>query len=407
MVWVNPAALIALFALVGPLVVHLLRRQRARIVIVPTIRFIPGVNQSVVRVRTPSDGWLLVLRMAIIACAVAALAQPLLLTDARAAAWDARVARVVVVDVSESAAVSSEGVAAELGSAAFSHRIDATELAGALRRAAVRLEASPPARREIVVLSDFQHGVLDAADVERIPPAIGLRFVPVRAQGPAKVRDLELPVMLSEDGALRRQVRIDQTTTGVTYLPEAGGVDGLRLLAAPQDAEAAGALLRIVARAGAHAPSASQPIVVRFPGGAPLPASSPGSDGWAAGAALRLLQVADAARLPLTAATAADTLLVDVQAAPGTLAAAESLKASLDARADPRALAELDVALIPEDALKAWSRDPAPADAGAWRQADDSDGRWFWLAALLLLGVETVVRRSPVSTARNVERHAA
>ena len=88
MVWLLPAAFVGLLALAGPLLVHLLRRQRARTLVVPTVRFIPGLDQSIVRLRTPADGWLLLLRMAIVASAALALARPLLLTDARAAAWD-------------------------------------------------------------------------------------------------------------------------------------------------------------------------------------------------------------------------------------------------------------------------------------------------------------------------------
>ena len=55
MVWLAPAALVGLAAALGPLIVHLLRRQRARTLVVPTVRFIPAVDQSVVRVRMPAD----------------------------------------------------------------------------------------------------------------------------------------------------------------------------------------------------------------------------------------------------------------------------------------------------------------------------------------------------------------
>lgn len=420
MVWLYPAALAALVAVAGPVVVHLLRRQRARTLIVPTIRFVPGAEQSVVRIRRPADAWLLLLRMAIIASAALAVARPLLLTGTRMDAWDQRLARVVVV---HGDGIGAEAVAAELDPVAFPHRIDTTDLASGLRRAAGWLETSPPARREIVALSEFRRGALAEADVNRVPAAIGVRFV-IQAPGEtAQAREMTLPPVLSQEGPLLPQVRIDEVSTGVTYRPEGVATEGLRLLTAPQDAAAAAALLRIVSRVGAPAPQASQPIVVRFPGGEPLPSGPAEGSGWATAAALRLLQAADAADLPLTARgpvpnpLPADPehkmlgpggpLLVEIEAAPDTIAAAESLKAVLDARVDARELAEQEVARIPAAMLSAWTRQPAPADTGAWRQSDESDGRWVWLAGLILLGVEALVRRSPAATVREAEAHAA
>lgn len=412
MVWLFPAALAGLAAVAGPLIVHLLRRQRARRLIVPTVRFVPVLDPSVVRPRRPADGWLLVLRMAIVACAALALARPLLLTDARTAAWAGRIARVVVVDVSESAGSGAIGepAAAELQSSNFAHRIDAGELAPALRRAAARLEASPTARREIVVLSDFQRGALQAADVDGVPEEIGIRFVRVATSDPAARRELVADPVLAAGGVLQRSARIDEGTTAATFGPGGPVLEGLRLLTAPHDVEAAASLLRTVARAGAHAPLGSQPIVVRFPGGGPMPragSASPDVAGWTGRAALRLLHAADAGDLPLTASAGGGALLVDVQAAPGTLAAAAALKAALDGRPDPRRLAEQEVARIPDETLRAWTRAPGAADTGAWRQSDESDGRWLWAAALVLLGLETFVRRSAAAPAREADAHAA
>lgn len=409
MVWLLPAALTGLLAVAGPLIVHLLRRQRAKTVIVPTVRFVPSVDESVVRVRHPTDGWLLVLRMAIVACAAVALAQPLLMTRARATAWNERLARVVIVDVSESAGAASaaEAIAAELRTATFPRRIDAGDVAPALRRAIAWLQASPPARREIVVLSDFQRGVLESSDVDGIPEGIGIRFVPVGTRAPIAGRAVAAPPVMSEGGTLLRQVRLDDGSTGVIYSPASGQPEGLRLLTAPQDAEAAASLLRVVARAGVPAPSELQPIVVRFPGGEPLPPAAGAASGWATDAALRLLRAASTSGLSLTAATGDGALLVDVQAVPGTFAAAQALKAALDARADPRALAEQEIAQIPEQALRAWTRAPGVADTSAWRQSPDSDGRWLWLVALILLGIESFVRRSTVAPAPEVAARAA
>ena len=394
MVWLYPAALAGLIAVTGPLIVHLLRRQRATALVVPTVRFVPRIDQSVVRLRRPADAWLLLLRMAIIAGAVLALARPLFLTDARAAAWQNRIARVVVVDRTESASVGEEAIAAAIQGAAFSHRIDATDVAAALRRARSWLEVSPPARREIVILSDFQRGTLATHDVDAVPPAIGLRFVSSAGAGAEASREFGAPPVLSAEAWLQPQVQIGDTTTAVTYRRDAIELGGLRLLTAPEDSDAAAALGRIVSRAGAHAPDASQPVVVRFPGGPPLPPASPSPPAWLVQTALRLLQAAETSALPLAVAAGAEALLVDVAAAPRTLTAAAAVKAALDARRDPDAFREQEVGVIPAETLQAWTRAPAPADTAAWQQSDESDARWFWLGVLLLLGVETVVRRT-------------
>jgi hypothetical protein len=375
---------------------------------VPTVRFIPTLDQSVVRVRTPADLWLLLLRMAIVACAAVALARPLLLTEARTAAWADRIARVVVVDVSESVgeATGAEAAAAELQSATFAHRIDAAELAPALRRASAWLEAVPPARREIVIVSDFQRGALVPADVDAIPEAIGIRFIPMRSSGNVAPREISAGSVLAEDGAFRRTVRLDDSTTSGTFTPAPAAFGGLRLLTAPEDADGAAFLLRVVSRAGAHAPSGPQPVVVRFPGGFRLQAEGQ-AEQWPREAALRLLREADRNDLPLTVAADAEMLLVDVIAAPGSLAAAEAVKAALDARPDPRALAEQEVARVPAATLSAWTREPGAPDPAAWQQSNESDGRWLWLAALVLLGIETVVRRSQAAAAQEADVRAA
>ena len=166
---------------------------------------------------------------------------------------------------------------------------------------------------------------------------------------------------------------------------------GLRLLVAAEDQKDASILLRTVSRAGAYAPSSLEPIVVRFAGGEALPAAGKQTPStWSTRAASRVLRYADATGAPIQASVADDgALLVDVNASPESLTAAEALKAVLDARHDPRTLSEQEVARIPAAKLQTWGRPPAPADTAAWQRSDESDGRWLWLAALALLAIES------------------
>ena len=58
--WLNPAALIGLTLVTGPVIVHLLRRRRSRRVPFPSLRFLQPSHAAAVRLHTPADWPLLV-----------------------------------------------------------------------------------------------------------------------------------------------------------------------------------------------------------------------------------------------------------------------------------------------------------------------------------------------------------
>jgi hypothetical protein len=407
-VWLAPAAIVGLLALGGPIAVHMLRRQQARRIVIPTLRFVSGDERSAARFRLPADPLLLVLRGAIVACAAVALAQPLALHTARTTAWDARTARAVIVDVSDSArgAGGEVAITSELSLASRSVRIDSTDPGASMAPAAAWLARAPPARREIVVFSDFQLGALSVGDVSDVPATVGLRFVPLPGEGtaqqPAAVR------IVTAEGYVDARIALEAERTRVRYVPGRAGEDGLRIAVSAVDTAAVDRLRRVVFSAGAPAPSVAQPVVVRFPGADPLDrAADPTAATWTIGAGQRLLRSPDVAGIPIRVGADGGSLVIDAGVAPDSLAAARMLRAALEARTDVRALAEHEVERIPAATLAAWSREAAPADVRAWRQSEYSDGRWFWALALLLLGVETLVRRSPPRTVRGRNAHAA
>jgi hypothetical protein len=408
MVWLYPAAVASLLALVGPVAVHMLRRQQARRIIVPSVRFVPSLDDSAVRFKRLSDPLLLLVRSAVIACAALALAQPLILSEGRMNAWSARTARVVVVDRSQSArgAVSSEAIAAEASSADPSATVETAELGSGLDQASAWLAVAPPARREIVVLSDFQLGSLTEREVGRVPAEIGLRFVRMSKPGPIR-REAPLVQLLAPGGVVHGRADLQNESTAMSYTPVRDAANGLQILAAEADAGAVASLLRVVAAAGARAPSAAQPIIVRFTGADSLGSPSATAEPWTFGAAQRLLRSPLVAGIVIQVSTSGGALVVDVNADPRSLAAAQAVKAALDARPDPRELAEAEPERISEATLTVWSRAPGPPDTAAWRHSDEADGRWLWGAALLLLGVETLVRRSVPRDRRRVTAHAA
>src|SRR5262245_6380834 len=167
--WQQPAALAGLVVGAIPLIIHLLRTRRADRRQFPSIRFIRPSNTAAVRLRSPSDWILLLVRTAILTATVLALARPVWLTSARLARWNALTSRAILVDTSESmrrpgpagrsaADAAEQAARVERQSAAFAVRIDSESLTRELRRAVSWLRNVPPSRREIVIISDVQRG---------------------------------------------------------------------------------------------------------------------------------------------------------------------------------------------------------------------------------------------------------
>lgn len=388
--WLYPAALFGLAAIAAPVVIHLLRRQRARVMVVPTVRFIPATNESAVRLRRLSDISLLVVRMAIVACAALALARPLLLSEARLATWGERTARAVVVDSGGNGdpAALEDAAAAEAKSSDYSVVIRAVDLPSGIARASAWLSGAPPARREVVVLSDFAHGALTTSDTSHVPASAGLRFVRIAGQpsSPPTTR------VLDESGVREQRTELEGETTAVHLSrPQPPVFDGLRLLT--EDAAAA-RLRAVISRAGAQAPDPQRPVAVAF-GPASTSVPPAGLQPWMVDAGQRLLS----SGLPLSLSSDARELLVRTDAPADSLAAAETAGAALDALMDAARRRASEVERIPQTALDAWSRPSSAPGIEEWRQSDDSDGRWLWAAALVLLAVEAMLRRSTRSAA--------
>ncbi len=459
--WLNPAALAGLALLAGPVLVHLLLRHRAERVPFPSLRFVRPSRTAAVRLRLPSDLALLLLRMAIVAVAIAAAAQPLLLVPSRLRAWNARMARVIVVDVSDSStrlndrslragvrnsetAASEAGdvVRAESQGTVFAARIDAPELGRGVLRAIQALAAAPPARREIVVVSGFERGALSRAELDAVPPAIGIRLVQVGAATQERsVRGLELfhpgahstPAGSGSGAASSKaqEILLSGNTTAVSLVPGSGPREGLWLISAEADSVAVRALERAVAAAGAPALSPDRPLSIGFIGDPWGDAARPISAIWMletilrmrndpglvaacgdsasgtarpelagrgprtsdrAGTAWHVLCRDPESRPIVRAAAAGSHLVFDVEAPPSALLSAAVVRAALVARQGSVARPEAEIQRMTASELDGWSRQAAPVAADTWRSGGQSDSRWCWALALALLAVESVVR---------------
>lgn len=223
MIWRNPVAWLGLATLLIPVLIHLLVRHRAEPRQFPSLRFVQPTRLASVRRKMISDWPLLLVRIAMLAAAVAALADPFWMTAARRADWSERQARAIVVDTTPSVSGGGAGATAAAGatgaggataaagagagdssrtlaereteSAFRAETFGTTNLADGIRRAAAWLRTAPPARRELVVISDFQLGALDPTSLRDIPPYVGIRLV----------RTAGAPVTRAADGLPRTQ----------------------------------------------------------------------------------------------------------------------------------------------------------------------------------------------------------
>ena len=447
--WQNPGALWALTLVALPVVIHLLRTHHARRVAFPSLRFVQTSRSAAVRMRLPSDVLLMMVRMAIVACAVVALARPIVLTEARTSAWDHRIARAVVVDTSESmrasngsaaapAGAAAEAAAAELRTAAYGARFDAPNLQDGIARASRWLTVSPPARREIVVISDLQKGAIRASAGGAVADGIGLRFVGVgRNENRGSFEGA--PLFGTGDvppGTQRIETTLESTAVVIDAQPGLG-VNGLRVIAASGSESSVARLLRTVAIAGAPAGSSDQPIAVQLSGASPgaSPSLAPIRSAWMFRTILRLRDhpllatsgqaasgTSNASQeqgwVPVTrgadgatrvrAAALGRELFIDVAASADDLFAAAVVQAVLAARIEPAGYDEHEIARLDERATAALTRPAASVTRDAWRTAEATDARWCWLASLLLLAAEQWMRARRVEAGSvEVSRAAA
>jgi hypothetical protein len=412
--WLVPWAFAALALLAGPVLVHMLLRRHARRVVFPATHLLTATRAAAVRFRRPSDAGLLLVRLLIVAAAVAASARPLFLTPWRISQWDARTSRAVVVDTSRG--MPAPDIAAALAqqemNAAFSaQRYAGEDVREAIGRAAEWIAVAPPSRREIVVISHFPRGVLDADAIAGIPPDVGVRLV--RAGSPRTERSLTPPPADGWRGAAwQPSLSIDADHTRVTWTRQRDTAPPSWLIpvAVPADAPAAERALRAAASFGVAAGDAGRRAAVVFRGGrydgnTPQPVRTP----WMVPAvlALRDSRLLREAATDVTTGESDGVLVVSTDVAATSAAAPAVLRAvMLAVRPAPLADAAAETVTLPDSDLAAWGRAAAPVTGRVGLVVDEGDARWFWMAALILLLVEGWVRRTPRGQRREEVVHA-
>jgi hypothetical protein len=428
-IWLSPLALIGVAAVAAPILIHILVQRRAERFAFPTLRFLQPTRLAAIRRHVLEDLPLLAVRAAIIAGAAVALAGPLLVTPARRAAWHARVARAVVVQggperaaLRPLAATSpSEAQQPPPSAAAIAAQttIDTSDLRDGIARAIAWLDAAPPATRELLIVSTFALGSITRADLHDVPPDVGIRFErsgrPPATQSfaatPVLVADLESRGVRQHD----RTIDLDGATTSVRESPATPAAVPIEIVGAADIKAAADATLAAVLSRRVPAPAAGRGARVILATALPADMSpSTSLSPWIAGAIARIGTNGDLANAgggglpPIALSTDGALLIVTTTLPPGDLRTALLFRSIFDAlsadedggAADPilgrraKALAEREVLTIPDADLRAWERPAGDARPPSVKTIDRDDRRWWWAAVLVLLALETVMRRS-------------
>jgi hypothetical protein len=431
--WLNPAALAGLALLALPILIHLLRTRQAERISFPSLRFVLPTKTAAVRLRLPADWLLLLARLGIVAAAVTAVAGPVIVTPLRVRAWNARTARAVIVDAAPGIPVADgsgkawldaarEIAAIEERSAVTAVRIEGVSVSDALVRATSWLSHVPPARREIVVISTLAEGTLWDGTLDAVPVDVGLRLVRVGEQ--IASRRLTPSTLLGAPGrpAASIDTELNGPQTGVRLTRSLTDQSGLRIIGGDSQSRPVQALWRAVAAAGAPSPSAGEPLVCLLGSNdsglsaSPIDSSTPrwivrtlmrlqsdddlrGTSSSVVGSGLpasdRWTVVAvDRNGGPLArVSTSNGQLLMQVGAPADSFVAAAAVRALLEARAGDPSHPDQEILRTPPEILAARSRSAAAVEADAWRRAEGTDGRWLWLAAAILLGIEQALRR--------------
>jgi|SRR5687768_4022798 len=422
MTWLNPIALLGLVAVIVPIFVHLFGRRVAKRQRFPSLRLLQLASTTPVTRSQPSDLLLLLVRCAIIVAAALALAQPRWSSPDRQQRLQTPV-RVVIVDTSRSMErLTSDGRSA----AAYARELGEAMLDSA--RAGLMVETARPGanvsaaaswldhrsgKRELVVISDFQQGVVSDGDFASVPDDVGITL--------SKVTSTSVSPTANDSGII---VMLDGQATDAQWQVRNGDTIETSLKILAGSGTEVRALTNVVRQLVPRATSTRAIAVVfpDYPESAQLAARShPISQPWQGDFLLALRDeelVRNGASPPTPPPSCVSAGTTPVHSADGQLLAAvaggesgsefelvvfscvdasTSAGAALLTAVTRAATAnpgwrESETVVVPDEQLRRWER-PATAVEPRGRDETSPDGRWLWLLALLLLGVEEWLRR--------------
>jgi aerotolerance regulator-like protein len=383
LLWLTPLAWLAALTIVVPIAIHLLTKQQTRLVPFPTLRFLHPTRLSALARRFIHEWLLLSVRVLILLVATAAFAAPLFVFGAREAAWHRRTARAfavtpgVVASDPELRTILAHDRQASFTSAVFR---PAPRLADAMRDATTWLGEQAPGSRELVIVGDVQEGSISDTDIASIAATIGIRFREAPRAPPAN--DITVNV-LARRGTARATISLTHANSRITIEPVVGANVPIRVFAPTQDQPFASAALEAVLAQGIVVlPTSQRRLAVVFAGAAPPGPLAPPDVTWMRKAL---------ARLPgFTGGQSNDMLVVDAKRRANDLEAVHALDVIVRTVFEED-LSALEPNTIPAETIARWTR-ATGFDPGT--QSDEGDRRWLWAAVLVLLALETILRRS-------------
>lgn len=293
---------------------------------------------------------------------------------------------------------SARRLVASLQGASVSRVIETGDVIGSIEGTTAWLETRP-GTREIVIISDFQPSALDDGAVARIPKDVGIDLLRIPASGAVPSARSALRPAIEATGKDRDGVEIawaavgerppwDRTNTTdrvtIMYGDVALSGRGVRedsLIDVPwMGALLAGLQSDLTLQAAARNAKSSEAMKGN-----------------------NVVARNDAGQAIVFARKIDDCLCISLVDEPASLTSVALLRALLSAMNPPVAGAELDTARTGAETLARWERDATPVPGSG---SDATDARWFWLAALLLLALETWMR-SRQRGDRNVDAVAA
>ena len=364
--WIAPVAFAGLSLIALPVAVHLLVRQPVRQWPFPSLRFLRETQLAALRRRSIRDAALLCCRMAIIVLGATALAGPVFRTDARMNAFASRTSRAIVIVESLDPAALTNIREGAWQSATF-QRADMTD---AFEDAIRWLDQQPPSAREIVVAGSLRRGTVTDGDVAQIPKEIGVRFVPIEF---TSATTTQLPVLTRRNGRLGHIDRPVAFTSDATQVSDGEfvpvGEELITIYASDTQRDVAEAALRAALDAGIPWSDFTTPVAIVWEGG-----NEPSRND------IRIVRMP----VPQPKSSSADAVMAALVS--GT----------------PRPLLPEPVPISSEQ-ISAWTRSPGAVSPQA-PVSDEGDRRWIWAAVLLMLAVESWIRRSPsVSASQSIE----
>jgi hypothetical protein len=389
----NPLALLGLVAVGLPILIHLLGRYRSRIERFPTLRFIGASRLNPTRRRRINDWPLLLVRIGIVALAAIALSQPRFrLGDAGPVATS----RVVILDTSASVAPRG-GMLPDSNTGNVDGILIQTAHPSEAMESAVAWLTTRTGLREIVLNSDFQRSSIDTADLH-VPPGIGFSVALSAAKDPLVPEKQALPFAQGDIGVIAGPTdlagvtaawraigrTVPSSTAGRIALIYKGApaADSLYRAATPIDSAWMAHIVAVLDR--------DSTLIAAGPAAASRPNARSDLD-----------VVGSRAGPPaIVAGRNGDRLSLFVLADPGSLPSA-ALNAALARVTSHRVPAsELDTAKWSAADLAPFERKAEPTRD---QTSDTSDARWFWLASIALIILETWMRsraRTPAGVAQ-------